>query len=207
MSKRIKAKYKKSRRLGVSLWGRGKDAFNKKNYAPGIHGPLGLRKRQQSDYGVQLRAKQQLKCYYGNVTEKQFRKTFQQAVRMKGDTGENLVGLLERRLDAILYRAKFAPTVFSSRQLISHKHVKVNGQTVNIPSYRVSVGDVIEVKEKSRTIPMVLQAVGEGDRSTPDYLEIDAKAFTAKYLAVPKLADVPYPVVMEPNLVVEFYSR
>lgn len=206
MSRRIQAKYKISRRLGVSLWGRAKDPYNDKNYGPGLHGQAGSRKKK-SDFGIQLQAKQKLKGYYGNINEKQFRKVYKEAVRRKGDTSENLIGLLEQRLDAVIYRANFVPTVFSARQLISHKHVTVNGQTVNVASYRVKVGDVVQVKEKSRQIPMVLQATQSQERPTPEYLEVDNKEHTAKYLATPKLADVPYPVVMEPHLVVEFYSR
>ncbi len=206
MSKRLTTKYKISRALGVNLWGRGKDSFNVRNYGPGQHGLAG-KKSVVSDYGKQLRAKQQLKKYYGNITEKQFRRIYTEALRRKGDTGENLVGLLESRLDAVVYRANFAPTVFAARQLVSHKHITVNGKKVNIASYAVKVGDVIEVKEKSRQIPLILEAVQVMEREAPSYLEHDQKAMSAKFLRLPKLEDVPYPVVMEPNLVVEFYSR
>lgn len=206
MSKVNRPKYKSSRALGVNLWGRAKDAFNVRNYAPGQHGPAG-RKPVVSDYGKQLRAKQQLKRYYGNITEKQFRRIYTEAARRKGDTGENLIGLLETRLDAITYRANFAPTVFSARQLVSHKHITVNGKKVNIASYRVKVGDVIAVKEKSRQMPLILEASQVMEREVPSYLELDPKNMSIKVLRLPKLEDVPYPVVMEPNLVVEFYSR
>lgn len=206
MTKRVRSKYKISRRLGVNLWGRGKDPFNDKNYGPGQHGAAGSRKKK-SDFGIQLRAKQVLKGYYGNISERQFLRVYKEAVRRKGDTSENLIGLLEQRLDAVVYRANLVPTVFSARQLVSHKHVTVNGQTVNIPSYRVKVGDVVQIKEKSRQLPMVLQAIGSQERPIPEYLEVDTKDCSAKFLATPKLADVPYPVLMEPHLVVEFYSR
>lgn len=204
--KRLAAKYKISRSLGVNLWGRSKDSFNIRNYAPGQHGPAG-KKSIISDYGKQLKAKQQLKKYYGNITEKQFARVYVEAARRKGDTGENLIALLESRLDAVVYRANFAPTVFAARQLVSHKHILVNGKKVNIASYQVSVGDVIEVKEKSRTVPLILESVQVMEREVPSYFEFDAKAMSVKFIRLPKLEDVPYPVVMEPNLVVEFYSR
>lgn len=206
MSKRINTKYKISRRLGLSLWGRDKDPINKKNYGPGMHGPSGRRKAL-SDFGNQLFAKQKLKGYYGNISEKQFRKIYQEAARRRGDTSEYLIGLLEQRLDAVVYRLNFVPTVFAARQFINHKHVKVNGKTVNIASYRVKDGDVIEVKEAAKQIPIVIEAVSKQERPVPDYLELDPKAMKGKFLRTPKFADVPYPVQMEPNLVVEFYSR
>jgi small subunit ribosomal protein S4 len=204
--KRLSAKYKISRTLGVNLWGRGKDSFNVRNYAPGQHGPAG-KKAIVSDYGKQLKAKQQLKKYYGNITEKQFRRIYTEAARRKGDTGEQLIALLESRLDAIVYRANFATTVFAARQLVSHKHILVNGKKVNIASYQVKVGDVISVKEKSRQMTVILEALQLMEREVPSYFEFDAKAMTIKFIRLPKLDDVPYPVVMEPNLVVEFYSR
>lgn len=208
MTKRLSSKYKLSRRLGVNVWGRSKDPIGDKNYVPGQHGAAaGAKPRNKSDYGTQLAAKNLIRGYYGNITEKQFRKIYKEAVRRKGDTGENLIGLLEQRLDAVVYRANLVPTVFSARQLVSHKHVTVNGQTVNIASYRVKVGDVIQVKEKSRQIPMVIQAVQTQERPIPEYLEVDNKECSAKFLATPKLADVPYPAAMQPHLVVEFYSR
>lgn len=205
MSKRLATKYKISRSLGVSLWGRAKDSFNVRNYGPGQHGPAG-KKSIISDYGKQLRAKQQLKKYY-NMIEGQFRRSYAEAARRKGDTGENLIGLLESRLDAVVYRANFAPTIFAARQLVSHKHILVNGKKVNIASYLVKLGDVIEVKEKSRQIPLIAEAVQVMEREVPSYFEYDAKAMKATFLRLPKLEEVPYPVVMEPNLVVEFYSR
>ena len=205
MSKRISAKYKIDRRMGENIWGRPKSPVNKREYGPGEHGQR--RRSKLSDFGVQLRAKQKLKGYYGCVTEKQFKRIYKEASRVKGDTSENLIGLLERRLDAVVYRAKFVPTVFASRQFINHGHIKVNGQRVNIPSYRVKVGDVVEIREKSRELPMVLEAVQSAERDTPDYIEVDHKKMTASMTRVPVLGDVPYPVQMEPNLVVEFYSR
>jgi small subunit ribosomal protein S4 len=204
--KRLATKYKTSRTLGVNLWGRSKDSINVRNYGPGQHGPAG-KKAIISDYGKQLRAKQQLKKYYGNITEKQFRRIYTEAARRKGDTGENLIALLESRLDSVVYRANFAPTVFAARQLVSHKHILVNGKKINIASYQLKVGDVIEVKEKSRQIPLILESVQLMEREVPSYFEFDAKSMQAKFSRLPKLEDVPYPVVMEPNLVVEFYSR
>jgi small subunit ribosomal protein S4 len=204
MTKRIQAKYKISRRLGVNLWGRGKDPQEKKNYVPGQHGPNG-RRRMPSDYGTQLFAKQKLKGYYGNITEKQFRRTFDEAANMKGDTSENLLGLLERRLDIAVYRLNFVPTVFSARQLVGHKHVLVNGKSVNIPSYRLKEGDVIEVREKSQNIPMVLETQQNPERDIPEYY--NASGLKGTYVRVPTSEEIPYPVTMEPSLVVEFYSR
>jgi len=205
MSKRAESKYKINRRLGVNLWGRAKSPVAKREYGPGQHGQR--RKNKPTDFGIQLMAKQKLKGYYGNISEKQFRKIYADATRRKGDSSENLIGLLESRLDAIVYRAKFVPTVFASRQFISHGHVKVNGRRVNIPSFQAKVGDVIEVKEASRQLTIVLEATQLAERDVPDYIEVDHHKMTAKFSRVPALADVPYPVHMEPNLVVEFYSR
>ncbi len=205
MSKRIAAKHKLDRRMGENIWGRSKSPVNRREYGPGQHGQR--RKGKLSDFGVQLRAKQKLKGYYGSIGEKQFHAIYEEAARQKGDTGANLIGLLERRLDAVVYRAKFVPTVFAARQFVSHGHVKVNGSRVNIPSYRVKVGDVIEVKEASRQLTLVLEAAQLGERDVPDYLEVDHGKMTATFNRVPELNEVPYPVQMEPNLVVEFYSR
>ena len=205
MTKRTSAKYKIDRRMGENIWGRAKSPFNTRSYGPGEHGQR--RKSKLSDFGIQLRAKQKLKGYYGDVTEKQFRATYEEAVRMRGDTSENMIGLLERRLDAVVYRAKFVPTVFAARQFVNHGHIKVNGKRVNIPSYRVKEGDVIEVREKSKQLPLVLEAVASPERDLPDYLDVDHNKMTATYVRTPQLMDVPYPVTMEPNLVVEFYSR
>lgn len=205
MSKRITAKYKISRRLGVSLWGRDKDPFNKRAYAPGQHGVT--RRRKVSDYGTQLNEKQKIKGYYGNISEKQFRNIYKEATRRRGDTGENLIGLLESRLDAVAYRLGLVPTVFAARQLISHKHLMVNGHKTNVPSYRLKEGDIIEVREKSRQHPVILEAVQHPERSVPEYLEFDETNLKAKFIRMPKLMEVPYPVIMQPNLVIEFYSR
>ncbi len=204
MSTRVQSKYKINRRLGVNLWGRPKSPVNKRDYRPGQHGQ---RRRKPSDYGIQLSAKQKLKGYYGNIGEKQFRRYYAEAVRRKGDTGENLVEVLERRLDAVIYRAKFVPTVFSARQFVNHGHITVNGKRVTIPSYKVKDEDVIQIKAKSRELPLVLEAVASSERDVPDYIAIDLKDMRAQFLRGPKLADVPYPVQMEPNLVIEFYSR
>lgn len=205
MSKRISAKYKIDRRMGENIWGRPKSPVNRREYGPGEHGQR--RSSKLSDFGLQLRAKQKLKGHYGNISEKQFKSIYKEAVRIKGDTGENLIGLLERRLDAIVYRAKFVPTVFSARQFVNHGHVKVNGKKVNIPSYRCKLGDVIEVKEASRQLNIVIEASQSAERDVPDYLNVDHDKMTATLSQIPGLMDVPYPVIMEPNLVVEFYSR
>lgn len=204
MSKRHAVKYKISRRLGESLWGRAKDPVNRRSYGPGQHGQA---KKKLSDYGQQLRAKQKLKAYYGNLTEKQFRKLYDEARRLKGDSSENLIGLLERRLDAVVYRMCVVPTPFAARQFVNHGHVKVNGRRVNIPSYSVKEGDVIELKDKSKEMTLVLESVASPERDVPEYIEMDEKAMKATFVRTPKLSDVPYPVKMEPNLVVEFYSR
>jgi small subunit ribosomal protein S4 len=204
MTKRLQAKYKSDRRFGQNLWGRPKSPVNKRQYGPGQHGQR--RKGKTSDFGLQLVAKQKLRMYYGNITEKQFRKTYEEAARLKGNTAENLVGLLESRLDAVVYRAKFTPTVFSARQLVNHGHVKVNGRRVTIPSYQVKVGDILEIRDKARSMAIVLEALQSGERDTPDYIEVDPKAMTARYARLPTLSDVPYPVQMEPNLVVEYYA-
>jgi len=205
MSKRTTTKYKLDRRMGENLWGRGKSPVNKRSYGPGQHGQR--RAKKLSDYGTQLQAKQKLKGYYGNITEKQFRRYYAEAVRKPGDTGENMIGLLERRLDAIVFRAKFVPTPFAARQLVSHGHVKVNGRRVTIPSYLVKEGDVLELSGKAKDMALVLEASKSPERDTPDYIEVDHNKMTAKYLRTPKLGDVPYAVQMQPSLVVEYYSR
>ncbi len=205
MTKRIRAKHKIDRRLSQNIWGRSKSPLNKRESRPGQHGERRVNKL--SDYGQQLRAKQKLKGYYGNIGERQFNSIYKEAARLKGSTSEQLIGLLERRLDAIVYRAKFVPTVFASRQFISHGHVSVNGRRVNVASYRCKVGDLIEIKEKSRQLPLVLEGIKSGEREVPDYIEVDHGKMTAKFARIPALSDVPFPVQMEPNLVVEFYSR
>lgn len=205
MTKRVNCKYKISRRLGVSLWGNAKDPFHKRSYAPGQHG-VGKRKKT-SDYGTQLREKQKLKGYYGNITERQFRRIYEEAARRRGDTGENLIGLLETRLDTLVYRLGIASTPFAARQFVSHGHVRVNGRKANVPSMRLKEGDVIELKEKSKQIVSVIENVQNPERSVPEYLEFDNKELKGKLIRVPKLAEVPYPVVMQPNFVIEFYSR
>ncbi len=205
MTKRIAAKHKIDRRLGENIWGRPKSPVNRREYGPGQHGQR--RKGKMSDFGTQLRAKQKLKGYYGNISEKQFRRYYHEALRLKGDSGENLIGLLERRLDAVVYRAKFVATVFAARQFINHGHIRVNGRRVNIPSYLVRPNDVVEVKEASRQLAVVIEASQLAERDTPDYMEVDHHKMSAKYIRVPAIADVPYPTQMEPSLVIEFYSR
>ena len=205
MTKRANAKYKIDRRLGQNIWGRPKSPVNRREYGPGQHGQR--RKGKLSDYGTQLKAKQKLKGYYGNISERQFRSYYHEAIRMKGDSSANLIGLLERRLDAVVYRAKFVATVFAARQFVNHGHVKVNGKRVNIASYLVKAGDVIEVKEASRQLAVVLEATQLAERDVPDYIDADHAKMTAKVTRIPGPTEVPYPTQMEPNLVVEFYSR
>lgn len=205
MSKRTSTKYKIDRRMGENLWGRPKSPVNRREFGPGQHGQR--RKSKLSDFGIQLRAKQKLKGYYGNITEKQFRRIYDEASRQRGDTSELLIGLLESRLDAIVYRAKFVPTVFAARQFVSHGHVMVNGQRVNVPSYRCKPGDVIEVRDRSKQMGLVLEAVQLAERDVPDYIDANHSKMTATFVSRPNLGDVPYAVQMEPNLVIEFYSR
>ncbi len=205
MTKRTQAKYKIDRRMGENIWGRPKSPVNSREYGPGQHGQG--RRSKLSDFGIQLRAKQKLKGYYGDITEKQFKRVYKDADSKRGDTGEILVGLLESRLDALVYRAKFVPTIFSARQFVNHAHVTVNGKKVNIPSYRVKAGDVVEIREKSRNIPMVIQGIGSNERDIPEYLTLENNGTKVTFLRVPTLDEIPYPVQMEPNLIVEFYSR
>ncbi len=206
MSKRTNHKHKISRRYGINLWGRENDPSEKRNFIPGQHGPS-IGKRIVSDFGKQLQAKQILKGYYGNVSEKQFRNMYREAIRRKGDTSENFINLLERRLDMVIYRMNFVPSVFAARQFISHKHITVNGKCVNIASFRVSDNDVIEVRDSSKQIPMVIEATENPARAMPDYMDVDVKARKGTFKRTPLMAEVPYPVKMEVNLVVEFYSR
>ena len=200
----VNAKKKNSRRYGQNLWGDQNSPILKRNYAPGQHGQ---RRKKATDYGTQLYAKQSLKVYYGNISEKQFSKYYEEAIRRRGDAAENLIGLLESRLDNLVYKAKFVPTVFAARQFVNHGHVLVNGKKVNIPSYTVKAGDVIEVREKSKQLACVIASIESQTRDWPEYVEVDAKKLTAKYTYVPKFEDIPYAAVMEPNLVVEYYSR
>ena len=204
MTKRAESKYKINRRLGVNLWGRAKSPINKRDYGPGQHGQR--RKQKPTDFGVQLMAKQKLKGYYGNITEKQFVRIYEEADRRKGNTSEHLIALLESRLDAVVYRAKFVPTPFAARQFVNHGHALVNGKRVNIASYRVKPGDVVSVRERSRHMALVLEALQSSERDTPEYITVDTKGMAATYVRLPELSEVPYPVKMEPNLVVEFYA-
>jgi small subunit ribosomal protein S4 len=205
MTKRAEAKYKIDRRMGQNIWGRPKSPVNKREYGPGQHGQR--RKGKLSDFGTQLRAKQKLKGYYANISERQFYAIYVEATRLKGDSGENLIGLLERRLDTVVYRAKFVATMFAARQFINHGHVKVNGKRVNISSYKLKIGDVVEVKEASKQLAIVLEANQLGERDVPDFIEVDHGKQTAKFTRIPQLSDVPFAVQMEPHLIVEFYSR
>ena len=205
MTKRTAAKHKIDRRMGENIWGRPKSPVNKREYGPGQHGQR--RKGKLSDFGLQLRAKQKLKGYYGDLTEKQFRKIFNIADKERGDTGEKLIGLLERRLDAVVYRSKFVPTIFSARQFVNHGHVMVNGSRCNIPSRMINVGEVIALKEKAKGIPAVIEATTLTERDVPEYVEVDHSKFTGSLVRIPMPDDVPYPVQMETNLVIEFYSR
>ncbi len=205
MTKRLSSKHKIDRRLGLNLWGRPKSPFNRRPYGPGQHGQA--RRRKPSDFGVQLAAKQKLKKYYGDITERQFLKIYQAASRKKGDTSQILIELLERRLDAVVFRLKFAPTVFSARQLVNHGHVLVNGKVVNKKSYQVNDGDEISLQQTSQNIPMIIQTLSSNERDVPEYLQLEISKCLGKFVRGPQLTDVPYPVQMEPNLVVEFYSR
>ncbi len=205
MTKRLASKHKVDRRLKVNLWGRPKSPFNSRNYPPGQHGKA--KKGKLSDYGTQLEAKQKMKFYYGNINERQFRNVYRKAIQKKGNTTENLVGFLESRLDTVVYRAKFATTVFSARQLINHGHIKVNGKKVNIPSYLVKAEDTIEIKDKSKDIVTIVGALMNKEREVPDYIQVDEKNKKATLTRIPKFSEVPYPVIMEPNLVIEYYSR
>lgn len=205
MSKRNSSKFKIDRRMGENIWGRPKSPVNRREYGPGQHGQR--RRSKLSDFGIQLRAKQKLKGYYGNISEKQFRGVYDRASKLKGDTSENLIGLLESRLDAIIYRAKFVPTVFAARQFVNHGHVKVNGRRVNIPSYRCNVGDRIEIRDRSKQLAIVLEAIDSPERDVPEYIDADHNKLSATFNRIPVFSDVPYPVMMEPNLVIEFYSR
>ena len=205
MTKRIKAKHKVDRRLRVNLWGKPKSPFNTRNYPPGQHGQN--KKGKPTDYGTQLNAKQKLKAYYGNINERQFRNIYRKAINKKGDSTENLVGLLETRLDTVIYRSKFAPTVFAARQLINHGHFRVNSKKVNVSSYRVKEDDVIEIKDKSKSLTIIDGSINNKDREVPEYIQIDSKNKTTKLVRVPKLSEIPYPVLMEPKLVIEYYSR
>ena len=205
MTKRLNSKHKVDRRLKVNLWGRPKSPFNTRAYGPGQHGQT--RSSKPSDYGIQLQAKQKLKAYYGNINERQFRNIYKKASMLKGDTSENLIGLLEKRLDAVIYRAKFSTTIFSARQLINHGHVKVNGKKVNIASYSVNEEDSIEIRDKSKQLAIIDIALASKERETPEYIQMDEKNKKLKFVRVPKFEEVPYPIVMEPNLVIEYYSR
>tara|TARA_Y100000816_G_scaffold289230_1_gene275277 strand:- start:594 stop:1211 length:618 start_codon:yes stop_codon:yes gene_type:complete len=205
MTKRLNSKHKVDRRLKVNLWGRPKSPFNTRAYPPGQHGQT--KSSKPSDYGIQLQAKQKLKCYYGNMNERQFRNMYKRAIMKKGDTAENLIGLLERRLDAVIYRSKLSNTIFSSRQLINHGHVRVNGKKVNISSYQVKEEDTIEIRDKSKQLALIDIALANKEREVPEYLQLDEKNKKVKFVRIPKFEEVPYPVVMEPNLVIEYYSR
>tara|TARA_B100001996_G_C18596969_1_gene568252 strand:- start:354 stop:971 length:618 start_codon:yes stop_codon:yes gene_type:complete len=205
MTKRLKSKHKIDRRLKANLWGRPKSPFNSRAYPPGQHGQS--RKGKPTDYGTQLHAKQKLKSYYGNINERQFRNIYRKALSKRGDTTENLIAILESRLDTIIYRGKLAPTVFAARQLINHGHVRVNKKRVNISSYTVKESDVIEVKEKSKKLNVIDGSLQSKERDVPEYIQLDNKNKSVKLVRIPKFAEVPYPVIMEPKLVIEYYSR
>ena len=205
MTKRLSSKHKVDRRLKTNLWGRPKSPFNSRNYPPGQHGKS--RKGKPSDYGIQLEAKQKMKFYYGNMNERQFRNVYRKAIKQKGNTTENLVGFLERRLDTVIYRAKFAMTVFSARQLINHGHIRVNGKKVDIPSYLTKADDTIEIRDKSKDLTIIISSLDSKEREVPDYIQFDGKNKKAKFVRVPKFSEIPYPTIMEPSLVIEYYSR
>jgi small subunit ribosomal protein S4 len=180
-----------------------KCAFERRAYAPGQHGQR--RGGKVSDYGIQLREKQKVKRIYG-VLEKQFRRYYSRAERQKGITGTNLLILLERRLDNIVYRMGFASSRNQGRQLIRHNHFTVNGKRINIPSYHVKVGDVIEVKEKSRKIPFILEAMETVvRRETPSWLEVDGSDFRGLVKDFPNREELTMPI--NEQLIVELYSK
>ena len=206
MTKRLNSKHKVDRRLKVNLWGRPKSPFNSRGYPPGQHGQSASKKKP-SNYGIQLAAKQKLKFYYGNINERQFRNIYKKAIMKKGDTAENLIGFLERRLDAVVYRAKLSTTIFSARQLINHGHVKVNGKKVNIASYQLKEEETIEIRDKSKQLAFIDIALANKEREAPEYLQVDEKNKKVKFVRTPKFEEVPYPIIMEPNLVIEYYSR
>ena len=205
MTKRLNSKHKVDRRLKVNLWGRPKSPFNSRAYPPGQHGQT--KSSKPSDYGIQLQAKQKLKAYYGNINERQFRNLYKKASMQKGDTSENLIGLLERRLDAVVYRSKLSTTIFSARQLINHGHIRVNGKKVNIASYQLKEEETIEIRDKSKQLALIDIALANKEREVPEYLQLDEKNKKVQFMRVPKFEEVPYPIVMEPNLVIEYYSR
>ena len=206
LSKIVKAKYKVSRRLGVSIWGNDKDPVHKKNYRPGQHGLTGGMIKT-SDYGLHLKAKQRIKAHYGRINEKQFRNVFTLARKMKGNIGENFIGLLESRLDAVVYRSNLAPTIFAARQLVTHGHILVNGKKVNIPSAKLKEGDEVSLKVASRNMVPIVESVSKMIRTVPDYITFDPNHFTGKFVRIPAISDVPFPFGAEVHMVVEFYSR
>ncbi len=205
MTKIVSAKFKASRRLGVTIWGDGNDPFHKRNYKPGQQGPSSMSKL--SDYGIHLRAKQRVKSHYGRINERQFRNIFKEAIRKKGNTGENFLGILESRLDVAVYRMTLAPSIFSARQLVTHCHVLVNGKRVNIPSYNLKLGDIVEVKESSKQLPVILASIAKGERRVPDYFSFDSTQMQGKLLRLPLVSDIPFPFEPEVNLIIEFYSK
>ncbi|MCX8516276.1 MAG: 30S ribosomal protein S4 [Alphaproteobacteria bacterium] len=204
MTKRIAAKHKIDRRLGVNLWGRAKSPFAKSPRGPGQHGTS---RSKMSDFGIQLRAKQKLKGYYANITESQFSRYYEKSARKKGDSGENLINLLEHRLDSIVYRAKLVPTMFAARQFVSHGHLQINGKRITIPSYLGKNGEVIEVRQRSQKLDIIEIAQKLSERDVPDYIAFDPKKMTVQINRDVRLEEVPYPVEMEPHLIIEYYSR
>ena len=200
MARYTGAQYKKSRHLGFSTLENGKE-LSKRPYAPGIHGQD--RRRKLSEYGVQLQEKQKVRFMYG-LNEKQFAKTFKRATKMAGITGENLLQLLETRLDNVVYRMGLATTRRAARQVVNHGHITVNGIKVDIPSYTVKPGDVIAVKEQSLDHPAIKAAV-EATLNRPAYVEFDANKLTGKYLRFPDRSELN-PDINE-ALIVEYYNR
>lgn len=205
MTKVVKAKYKASRRLGTSIWGDDKDPFHTKNYRPGQHGPTGRVKT--SDYGVHLQAKQTVKAHYGRITEKQFRNIFALANKMKGNTAENFAGLLEKRLDMVIYRMNLAPTIFAARQLVSHDNVKLNGKKVNIPGQRLKEGDKVELKDSAKQITVYMESAQKQKRTVPEYLSVDPGAMSGVFIRTPMILDIPYPFEANFGKIIEYYSH
>ncbi|MBU0764348.1 MAG: 30S ribosomal protein S4 [Bacteroidetes bacterium] len=202
MAKYIGPKTKIARKFGDTIYGPDR-SFEKKNYPPGHHG-ANKRRRKLSEYGLQLKEKQKAKYTYG-VLERQFRNLFSKAQRSKGVTGEVLLQLLESRLDNIVYRMGIAPTRAAARQLINHRHITVNGHYCNIPSYTAKAGDIIGVRERSKSLEVISDSVSSGRFSRFSWLEWDQDMMCGKYLHVPAREDIPEDI--KEQLLVELYSK
>ncbi len=201
MARYIGPKTKIARRFGEPIYGADK-SFEKKKYPPGQHGN-NRRRRKKSEYGIQLDAKQKAKFIYG-VQEKQFNNLYKKASRRKGVTGEILLQLIEARLDNVIYRLGLAPTRSAARQLTSHRHITVNGEVVNIPSYSVRPGDVVGIREKSKSLKVITEALASRNNTFP-WLEWDNDLQAGKFLSYPERVDIPENI--EERLIIELYSK